>query len=98
MDEIKILLSSEFRPDGIYTNSSDQKVAFELEIARKAKDRYHQKVRRYIQVMTEASGQGRIFDMVHFVCEKQNILELIRKETLLYQSLFIFSLESEIYK
>jgi hypothetical protein len=97
-EEVKKYLSSEFRPDAIYMNSTGEKVAFELEIARKSKERYRQKIKRYIEVMTTGEATQRIFNKVHYVCEKENILELIKYETQLYQSLFQFSLESEILK
>lgn len=96
IDEVKKYLPTEFRPDAIYINPQGQKVAFELEIARKSKDRYHQKVKRYIQVMTEGNAQSRIFESVHYVCEKQTVLDLVKSETQLYQPLFQFSLEAEI--
>lgn len=96
IEEVRKYLPTEFRPDAIYINSQGQKVAFELEIARKSKERYQQKVKRYIQVMTESQGANRIFESVHYVCEKQTILELIKDETQLFQPLFQFSLESEI--
>ena len=93
-DQLAKILSSEFRPDGIYTNESGQKVAFELEIARKSKERYRQKVKKYIQVMTEIDPNSRFFEKVHYVCEKQNIIDLLKIESQLYQPLFQFSLES----
>lgn len=98
IEEVKKFLPTEFRPDGIYTDSMGKKIAFELEIARKSKDRYRQKVKRYIQVMTELKGSPSIFEGVHYVCEKQTVLDLIRSEVALYQPLFRFSLESEITK
>lgn len=96
LEEVKQSLSAEFRPDAIYINPVGEKVAFELEIARKSKDRYHQKIKRYIQIMTESSESSRLFDKVHYVCEKQNVLDLVRSETQLYQPLFQFSLEADI--
>lgn len=63
IDEVKKYLPTEFRPDAIYINPQGQKVAFELEIARKSKDRYHKKIKRYIQVMTEGNSLSRIFEI-----------------------------------
>jgi len=96
IDEVKKYLPTEFRPDAIYINHQGQKVAFELEIARKSKDRYHKKIKRYIQVMTEGSSLSRIFESVHYVCEKQTVLDLLQSEIQLYQPLFQFSLEADI--
>ncbi len=97
-DEVKKYLSAEFRPDAIYITAEGKKVAFELEIARKSKDRYQTKIKRYIQVMSEPDSALSLFDSVHYVCEKEKILDLIKSEVALYQPLFKFSLESEILK
>ena len=94
-DEYRKFLPTEFRPDAIYTNAEGKKVAFELEIARKSKDRYQQKIKRYIQLMLE-NGEQPIFELVHFVCEKETVLELIKDQTELFQSCFQFNLLSEI--
>jgi hypothetical protein len=96
-EEFKKYLSAEFRPDGIYETIDGKKVAFELEIARKSKDRYQQKVKRYISLMTEC-GHDPIFSQVHFVCEKENIRKLIQDYTELFQPCFKFNLISEIIK
>ena len=96
VEEVKKLLPTEFRPDGLYLDSQGQKVAFELEISRKSKERYQQKIKRYIQVIMESQGSQKIFDSVHYVCEKHNILELLKSEAAIFQTLFRFSLESEI--
>lgn len=95
-ENIRRYLGKEFRPDGLYLSSDGIKTAFELEIARKAKDRYRQKLRRYIDVMTKESQDGKLFDQVHFVCTNKKVLNLIRSETQLYQQLFQFNLASEI--
>lgn len=96
IDEVKKYLPTEFRPDAIYIDSNGKKVAFELEITRKSKERYQQKIKRYIQVMTENKDALPVFESVHYVCEKQKVLELIQSEVALYLPLFRFSLESEI--
>lgn len=95
---VRKYLTSEFRPDGIYTDPSGQKVAFELEIALKSKERYRQKIKRYIDVVTNQDASKELFGKVHYVCQKENVLEFLKFETQIYQSLFQFSLESEIFK
>ena len=54
-------LTALYVPDGIYTLPTNQKVAFELEIAVKAKGRYHDKVKKYVQLMRTSSEQHKIF-------------------------------------
>ena len=98
LDEVKKYLSAEFRPDAIYITAEGKKVALELEIARKSKERYQTKIKRYILVMSEPDSALSLFDSVHYVCEKEKILDLIKSEVALYQPLFKFSLESEILK
>lgn len=92
IEEYRKYLPTEFRPDAIYETLEGKKVAFELEIARKSKERYQQKVKRYIHIMTATTGSERLFDEVHYVCEKETVLNLIRDHTQLFQSLFHFNL------
>ena len=95
IDEVKKYLPTEFRPDGIYINAEGKKVAFELEIARKTKERYQQKVNRYIQVMTSTHDHERIFDEVHYICEKETVRNLIQDQAVLFQPLFKLNLFSD---
>ncbi|MBL7557633.1 MAG: replication-relaxation family protein [Bdellovibrionaceae bacterium] len=94
-EKYRSLFTNEFRPDAIYTCPNGSKVAFELELSRKSKDRYKQKLNRYIQVMTNPVEDSRIFAKVHYVFKDLKLLEYVKSETQLYQPLFIFSLESE---
>lgn len=91
-------LSTEYRPDGIYLDFERKKVAIEVELSRKSKDRYTQKIKRYIRLMTENVSESRAFDTVHYVCQKPQILELLRSETQIYSSFFKFSLLSDFLK
>lgn len=95
IEEFKSLLPLEFRPDAIYETKSGKKVAFELEIARKSKERYRQKIKKYIDLITDG-GEKPIFDQVHFVCEKETVCDLIKDQAALFQSFFKFSLLNEI--
>lgn len=95
IDEVKKYLPTEFRPDAIYINAEGKKVAFELEIARKTKERYQQKVNRYIQVMTTTDEKVRLFDEVHYVCEKETVRNLIQDQAVLFQPLFKINLCSD---
>ena len=97
IEEFRQILPTEFRPDAIYETSRGQKVAFELEIARKSKERYQQKIKKYIHLITE-NAQQPVFDQVHFVCEKETVLTLIQGYTELFQPLFKFNLISENLK
>lgn len=79
---------SEYIPDGIYElSSTGERLAFELELSVKAKSRYQDKIRKYIQIMRdkEKSPIGR----VHFVCEEESVIKRLELETRLYPELFI---------
>ena len=82
-------LSSIHIPDAIYTFPSGKRVAFELEIARKAKSRYVDKIRKYVQVMRSTEAAKKKFDVVHFVCTQDAVYDLLVKETKIYGGLFL---------
>lgn len=97
IEEFRKHFSTEFRPDAIYVTKEGKRIAFELEIARKSKDRYQQKIKKYIQLMTEGE-QPSILDQVQFVCEKESICNLIKDYTELFQPFFKFKLLSDFLK
>lgn len=96
IEEYRKYLPTEFRPDAIYVTPEGKRVAFELEIARKTKERYQQKVKRYIHMMTAAPDAERLFEEVHYVCEKETVRNLIQDHTQLFQPLFRFSMLNEV--
>lgn len=81
-------LTSLYIPDAIYKLPSGEKVAFELEIAVKAKSRYQDKIKKYVQLMRAQNAQHKIFDRVHYVCAKESVAEHLEKETRIYGDLF----------
>lgn len=81
-------LTALYVPDGIYMLPDNEKVAFELEIAVKAKGRYQDKVKKYVQLMRATSAQHKIFDRAHFVCAKDIVANHLIKETRIYGDLF----------
>jgi hypothetical protein len=94
--EFKSSLPFDCRPDAIFKTLNGERVALELEKARKSKDRYQQKIRSYIKLMTEEETHARPFDRAYFICESKSVLELIRYQTELYQYLFKFELLKNI--
>lgn len=52
-------LTREYCPDGIYTNRRGERVAFELELAPKTRERYARKISRFLDVMRDSSGPFR---------------------------------------
>lgn len=90
--ELKTNLPFDCRPDAIYVSRNGERIALELEKARKSKDRYQQKIRTYIKLMTESSDSTRPFERVYFICESASVLELLKYQAELYQYLFKFDL------
>lgn len=97
LEEYRSLLPNEFRPDGLYIAENGDRVAFELEIARKSKDRYKEKIKRYVQVVTSDQSKS-LISSVHYCCEDIKVLELIKSECQIFQSYFKFSLVSNFLK
>ncbi len=81
-------LSSVHVPDAIYTLPSGQRVAFELEISRKSKARYLDKIRKYVSVLRSQDSTKKKFDVVQFVCTQDPVFEFICQNTKIYGSLF----------
>lgn len=91
-------LATNYIPDAIYINSSDSRVAFELEIAVKAKARYQDKVRKYVQLVRSTNGASKIFDHVQVVCVKETVAKFLIKETRIYGDIFEILSVDEFFK
>ncbi len=80
-------LTGGYVPDGIYTMPDGTNIAFELEIALKGKDKYREKVRKYICLLN-SSREVKPFSKVHFVYAKNIVGEHLNRETKLYPEHF----------
>ena len=49
-------LAREYCPDGVYTNRRGEKVAFELELSPKTRERHAKKISRFLDVMRDSGG------------------------------------------
>lgn len=56
-----------YQPDAIYWNKLGEPVAFELELSVKQKERYEDKIRKYVDVIRQAELKGDGFRAVLFV-------------------------------
>lgn len=81
-------LAVHYIPDAIYVDAVGVRVAFELEIAVKAKSRYQDKIKKYVQLMRSTNPQQKVFDRVQFVCAKDTVAKFLIKETRIYGDLF----------
>lgn len=62
-------------------------MAFELEIARKSKSRYQEKVKKYVSVIRSSDETKRKFQSVLFVCPRNTVRDLLANETKIYGKL-----------
>lgn len=79
-------------PDGIYTTTDDEKIAFELELTQKAKSRYEQKIKKYVSIIRENKNNNDVFKKVHFIACSDKILEHLSHYSKLYKDFFRFDL------
>ncbi|MFZ3231713.1 MAG: hypothetical protein WA160_16010 [Pseudobdellovibrio sp.] len=91
-------LTSVYIPDGLYLDISGNKVAFELEIAIKSKSRYKDKIKKYLTIMRFEKDEDKLFNKVHYVCEKETLKEYLIKETKIYGSFFKIETINEFMK
>lgn len=84
------------QPDAIYTNQKSERVALELEISRKSKRRYTDKVRNYIHMIRQYKANPLGFSRAHYVVANETIKNLILDEVKVYQEYFTVQLLSEV--
>lgn len=84
------------QPDAIYTNPDGARVALELEIARKSKKRYTDKIRNYAFLMREQKDNPLSFKTVHFVVQSEAVRDLILSEIKIYPQYFEIQMLSKI--
>lgn len=81
-------LSGVYVPDGIYTLPDGKSIAFELEIARKAKTRYAEKIDKYLSLLRSMDATKKKFECVVFVCAKESVRDQLVMETKIYGNIF----------
>ncbi len=84
------------QPDAIYTTPEGARVAFELEIARKSKKRYADKIRNYAYLLREQKDNPLSFKKVHFVVQSDAVRDLILSEIKIYTQYFEIQMLSEV--
>lgn len=94
--ELCLNLGEGNQPDAIYENAQGEKVAFELEIARKTKKRYLDKVRTYVFLLREQKDNPKAFKKVHFVVASESVYELILAEVKIYPQYFNVQLLEQV--
>lgn len=82
-------LSSTNVPDGIYRLPSGEIVAFELEIAQKARVRYRDKIEQYVRLIRERREDPQMFKRVCFLCLKSTVAKILKDEANMYGDLIV---------
>lgn len=80
-------LTSLHVPDAIYKMRDGTRVAFELEIARKSKVRYREKIEKYVSLIRERRSDPRMFKMVRYLCTNISVAEILKSESDYYGDL-----------
>lgn len=88
-------IESLYIPDAVYTNSQNEKIALELEIATKAKDKYREKIKRFVKLL-RSQGNNKPFDRVEYVCAKEAVYKFLEQDTKIYGDLFSVKMLNEI--
>jgi hypothetical protein len=83
------LLGEGNTPDGIYTTSENEKIAFELELSVKAKLRYEQKIRKYISIIRDRKNDIEVFKKVHFIVSSEVAYKYLVQYSKLYKDFFL---------
>lgn len=78
-------LAREYMPDAIFTNRVGSRVAFELELAAKTRERLAKKVSRFLEVMKSPDGA---FSRTLFVACTEPVYQLLLSVTRPYPELF----------
>jgi hypothetical protein len=87
----------DFIPDGVYTGQNSKRVAVEVEMSRKSKSRYREKVNKYIDVIRSAGADAK-FQEVHYYCISKEIIQLIEAEASLFAKFIkVMRLPEEIF-
>lgn len=86
--EFNELSSLNIVPDGVYTATDGQRVALELELTLKSKERYRAKIKSVVEYLRKIESKPKIFQKVRFLCKTKAIFESISYESKLYSKYF----------
>jgi len=85
-ERLKSLLTAAFIPDAIFSMKEGTKVAFELEHARKVRERYEEKIHRFRLLMEERDPM--LFSRTLFVATSQPVFQVLQDLTEAHGDLF----------
>ncbi len=88
-------LAREYMPDAIFTNRAGGRVAFELELAPKTRERYAKKVSRFMEVMKSPDGA---FTRTLFIACSEPVYQMLLSVTRPYQEFKVSRYEEIVPK
>lgn len=90
--------SRDSAPDGVYTSLAGKIIAFEYEIAQKSKQRYRDKVRRYVEcIRRREPTDGPKYDHVRIICEKPSVYKILKDATAIYRDFFTIEMVGDFF-
>lgn len=90
--------SRDSAPDGVYKSLNGKIIAFEYEIAQKSKQRYRDKVRRYVEcIRRREPTDGPKYDHVRIVCEKASVYKILKDATAIYRDYFTIEMAGDFF-
>ncbi len=93
--EYSDLGSLNISPDAIYINPENQKIALELEMTLKSKERYRTKIKNVVLYL-RSQNQPKSFQKIRFLCSKKSIFETLNHETKIYHNYFQIQMLEEV--
>ncbi|MFN7729735.1 MAG: hypothetical protein ACK5P7_11315 [Bdellovibrio sp.] len=87
--------SSDYFPDGVYERPDGELWAVELEISRKVKKQYREKLNRYVRYIRGNQNSKSSIKKVHFLVAKDAILKVLQEETKIFPEYFLIQSLSE---
>ena len=81
-------LSASQVPDAIFRLPNRERVAFELEVAQKAKAKYREKIARYVRLIRDSRADTEMFKQVYYRVYKKCVFEFLKAETRMFGGMF----------
>lgn len=81
-------LSRQYQPDAIYQNKHGEPMAFELEVTTKKKDRYADKIRKYVDLIRQAEHGTHGFQGVLFIVCNDHVFGILNDLTRRHEGIF----------
>jgi hypothetical protein len=77
-----------YQPDGIYWNKLGEPMAFELELSAKTRERYQDKIRKYMDVIRQSELKSQGFKGVLFVVCQESVFNVLVELTRRFEGKF----------